>query len=72
LKQPEPRFKLSVRALDNEENIVDVRPWVVLALVPAVGALLKGFAVPFLVLFDEAFQADVSADLESQVVGLKE
>jgi hypothetical protein len=72
LKLPETRFKLPVCGLDNEKNIIDVRPRIVFALVPAVGALLKSFVVPLLVLFDEAFQANVSADLESQVVGLKE
>jgi len=42
------------------------------ALVPAMGALLQGLVVPFLVLLDETLQTDVSTDLESQMVALQE
>ena len=72
LKLPETRLELPVCGLDNEKDIIDVWPWIVLALVPAVGALLQGFVVAFLVLLDETLQADVSAYLEPQMVALQE
>ena len=39
---------------------------------PALGALLKGFVVPFLVLFNKALQADIAPDLDSEMVTLQE
>lgn len=59
-------LKLPVGGLDDEKEIVDVGPRIVLSLVPAVRALLKGFAITLLVLFDETFQADESANVVSQ------
>ncbi len=47
-------------------------PGVVFAIVPALGALLQGFVVSFLVLLNETLQAYVSADLQPQVVALQE
>ncbi len=72
LKLAEALFEFPVCCFDDEKGVIDVRPGIVFALVPAVGALLKGFIVPFLVLFDETLQTDVSADLESQMVALQE
>jgi hypothetical protein len=57
-------LKLSISGFDDKKGVIDVRPGIVLASMPVVGALLQGFVIPFLVLFDEAFQTDVAADLE--------
>jgi hypothetical protein len=56
---------------DDEKNVVDVWPGVMFALMPALGALLQGFVIPFLVLFDESFQTDVPSDLKPKVVTLQ-
>lgn len=42
------------------------------SLMPALGALLKDFIIAFFVLFDKSLQADISADLEPQMVELQE
>ena len=47
-------------------------PGVMLALVPSVRAELQSFVVAFLVLFDEAFQADITADLQSRLIALQQ
>jgi hypothetical protein len=47
-KPPEAVLEFSVCRFNNEEDEIDVGPGVVSALVPAVGALLQGFVVPFL------------------------
>jgi len=64
LQLPKAGLELPGCGLYNEKDIIDVWPWVVLALMPAVGTLRQGFVVAFLVLLDEALQADVSAYLE--------
>ena len=38
--------------LDYGQKVIDVRPGVVLARMPALGTLLQGFVIPFFVLFD--------------------
>jgi len=65
-------LELPVCGLDDGKSVMDVWPRVVPALVPAVGALFQGFVVAFLVLLNETFQADVSANLEPQMVALQE
>jgi hypothetical protein len=63
-------FKFSVSRLDDEKDVIDIRPGVVFPFVPTVGALFQGFIIPFLVLLDQALQADVSPDLEPEMVTL--
>jgi len=53
LKLTETLLEFSICHLDDGEKIVDVRPGVVGAFVPALGAPLQGFVVPILVLLDE-------------------
>lgn len=65
-------FEFPVGGFYDEKGVIDVRPGIMFALVPAMGALLQGFVVPFLVLLNETLQTDVSADLESQMVALQE
>lgn len=72
LELPEAVFELPVGGLEDEEQIVQVGPGVVLSLVPAQGGLLQGLVVAVLVLLDDAFEADVPADLEAKVVALEE
>jgi len=72
LELAEALFEFSVCGLDDEKRVIDVWPGVVFGLVPSVGALLQGFAVSLLILFDEALQADVSTNLEPQMVALQE
>lgn len=71
LKLTDALLKLTICHLDDEKNVIDVWPRVVFSLVPALGALLQGFVISFLVLFDEALQADVSADLQPQMAALQ-
>ena len=68
----EALFEFLICGLDDEEEVIEIGPGVVFALVTAAGALFQGFIVPFLVLLDEALQADVAAHLEPQVVALQE
>ncbi len=42
------------------------------SVVPALGTLFQGFVVSFLVLFNEALQADIAADLVSEVIALEQ
>ena len=72
LKPTEALLEFSIGHLDDGKNVIDVWPRSVLTLVPALGALLQGFVIPFLVLFDEALQADIPPDLKFQVVTLQE
>ena len=65
-------LKLPVSGLEDEKEVVDVWPRIVVSIVPAVGALLERFVVAFLVLLDEAFQADESANSVSLMVTLQE
>jgi hypothetical protein len=68
----ETLLEFTIGHLDDGKNVIDIWPGVMFALVPALGALLQGFVIPLLVLFDEALQADITADLEPQVVALQE
>jgi hypothetical protein len=52
--------------------IVHVRPWIVAALVPSLGALLQRFVVALLVLLDQPFNAEVTIDLKTQVISLEQ
>lgn len=65
-------FEFPICALDDKKYVVDIRPGVVFALVPALGALLKGFVITLLVLFNEPLQTDIAADLDPQMVALQE
>ena len=48
---PDSLFEFFVGVFKNEQQIVHVRPWILLALVPALGTLLQGFVVTLFVLF---------------------
>jgi hypothetical protein len=72
LKPTEALLEFSIDHLDDGKNVIDLWPKSVLTLVPALGALLQGFVIPFLVLFNEALHVDIPPDLKSQVVTLQE
>jgi hypothetical protein len=72
LKPTEALLEFSIGHLDDGKNVIDVWPRSVLTLEPALGALLQGFVIPFLVLFDEALQADIPPGLKSLAAALQE
>ena len=41
------------------------------ALVPTLSAFLKRFIISFLMLFDKAFETDISSDFKSQMITLE-
>lgn len=62
-----------VGLFDDEQQVADVRPGVVLALVPAFGTLLQRFVVAHLVVLYQALQADVAPDVDArEVTGLEQ
>lgn len=65
-------LELDVGGLEDAEEVVDEPPRIVRTLVPALGAVFEGLVVAILVLFDEALEADVPADLGAGVVGEQE
>src|SRR3569832_156373 len=65
-------FEFPVCGLENELNVINVRPGIVPAFVPALGALLQGFIVAFLILFNQTLQADVASDVITKMIRLKE
>ena len=67
-----PFFELGVGGFEDEENVVDEGPGVVLTLVPTTRAVLKRFVIAFLIFFDQAFKADVAARFHSSVVALEQ
>jgi len=67
----QPVLKFLIGALDDETGEIDIMPGIVPAFMPALGTRFQGFIISFLVLFDQAFQADISADLDSLVVACK-
>ena len=67
-----PFLELAVRGLEDKKDIVDVRPGIVRAVVPVAGAFFQCLVIPFFVLFDHPFQADVAADFKPQMVTLQE
>ena len=58
-------FKFTISIFENGENIIDIRPWVMLAFMPILRALLKRFIISFFVLFNQPFQADIAANFKS-------
>ena len=72
LNSPEALLEFLAGHSDDGKSVIDVWPGVVFALIPALGALLQGFVIPFLVLFDEALQADIPSDLKPQTIALQE
>jgi hypothetical protein len=63
-------FEFPVSRLNDEKDVIDIRPGVVFSFVPTLGALFQGFVIPFLVLLDQTFQADVSSNLKAEMVAL--
>jgi hypothetical protein len=63
VKLVESLLEFPIRRLDDGKQVVDIWPGIMAAVVPIVGALLQGFIIPFFVLLDEAFQADISSNL---------
>ncbi len=57
-------FKFTISIFENGENIIDIRPWVMLAFMPALRALLKRFIITFFVLFNKPFQAYIAANFK--------
>lgn len=72
LKPTEALLEFPIGRSDDEKNVVDVWPGVVFALMPTLGALLQGFVISILVLFDESFETDVPSDLKPKVVALQQ
>ena len=68
LKPTEALLEFPIGCSDDGKNIVEVWPGGVFALMPTLRALLQGFVIPFLVLFDESFQTDVPSHLKPKVV----
>ena len=64
--------KFPVTRFQDEEHVIDVRPRVVLTLVPALRAHLQRFVVTHLVLLDQAFETDVVPNLETKLVTLQQ
>jgi hypothetical protein len=58
-------FKFTISVFENGKNVIDIRPWVMFAFMPALRALLKCFVIAFLVLFNQPFQADIAANFKS-------
>ena len=64
--------KFAVGAFQDSQNIVDIRPRIVVALMPALGALLQSLVVTVLALFNQPLQADVAPDFVTRLVGLQQ
>ena len=64
-------LKLPVGGPQDEKEIVDIRPGIVLPLVPVARTLLQGFIIALFVLFHEALDADVATYLITEMVTLK-
>lgn len=69
---PDALLEFPVSGFENELNVIDVGPRIMPAFVPMLGALLQRFIVTFFVLFDQPLQADVTSDLITEVIGLKQ
>ena len=67
-----PLFKLLVGSLEDVEEIVYVGPWVMFAFMPALGALLQGLVIAFLILLDEALDAYIPPHFITQVIALEQ
>ena len=61
-------LKLLARLREDKEQEIQRRPGVVFALVPASGALLQDFVIAFLVVFDDAFEADIAPRLDAAMI----
>jgi hypothetical protein len=49
---PNPLFKLSITSFESIKNVVNIRPGVMLAFVPAVGTLFQCLIIAVFVLLD--------------------
>src|SRR5205085_3107344 len=63
-----PLLEFLAGLADGIEQKVDRRPGIVLAFVPTLPTLPQHFVIAFLVLFDQAFEADVAAYLQPVVI----
>ena len=64
-------LEFAISRFEDKQQVVDIRQRVMLSFVPSLGTLFKGFVVSLLVLFDQAFQADVPSHLVSQMITLQ-
>lgn len=69
---PEALIELTISLVENEEDVTNVGPGIVLPVVPAQGSYLECLVVPLLILLDEPLQADVTARFEAQKAGLEQ
>ena len=67
-----PLRKFIVGQLDGVKKVADIGPWVMFALMPALGALLKRLVVPRFIVLNDALETDVAPDLDAEVVGGQE
>ena len=65
-------FKLAVDRLENEKNIVYVRPWVMFPFMPALRAVFKGFIIAILALLYNPFDTDITTDFIPKMIALKQ
>lgn len=61
-------LEFTIGATGDDEEMIEPGEEIVLALVPAVGALVQNLVVVFFGLLDQAFQADVPADFVALLV----
>jgi hypothetical protein len=61
-------LEFAISSLQNKEDVIDIRPWVMVSLMPAMGTLLERLIVASFVPFDESFQADVSPDFVPELI----
>jgi len=65
-------LEFAIGASGDGEEMIQPRKQVVLAVVPALRALLQDVVIIFLRLFDETFQANVTSDFVAVVVKRKQ
>ncbi len=68
---PNSFFKFFIGGFKNIEKVIDIGPGIMSAFMPALRTLLQSLVVTLLVLFNEAFQAYVTADFISKVVAIR-
>src|SRR3989338_9891830 len=64
-------FKLLVCSFKNGEHKIQVWPWIMFAVMPAFGALFKGFIIPLLIFFYNALKTDIPTDLIPKMITLQ-
>ena len=64
-------LELAVGRFKDEQEVVDIRPWIMIPFVPPLGTLLQRLIVSVFVLLDDSLQTDVTTHFVTEVVALE-